>query len=136
MKITSTEVKKIHFVRLNPGDDILLSLREAVSKIGIQTGFIANGLGSVQSYHYHVVADKNLPPAELFPKAEEPRDVVTITGPIIDGRVHAHIVLSDDKKAEGGHLEEGSRVLTFTLVAIMEFEDVSFTNWDAINEQF
>ncbi len=136
MKIISTEVKKIHFVRLNPGDDILLSLREVVKETGIKTGFIANGLGSVQSYHYHVVADTNLPPKEAFPKAEEARDVVTITGAIIDGRVHAHIVLSDDKKAEGGHLEEGTRVLTFSMISIMELEDVSFTGWDAINERF
>lgn len=132
MKIDSTTAGKIHFIRLNQGDDILLSLRKAVEEKNIKTGFIMNGLGSVQSYHYHVVSDCNIPPAESFPKADDPCDVISVTGLVIDGRVHAHIILSDDKKAQGGHLEEGTKVLTFSVIVIMEVEDLAFTNWDGV----
>ncbi|MDC7225998.1 MAG: DNA-binding protein [Spirochaetales bacterium] len=132
MKISSTKAGKLHFIRLNKDDDILLTLRKVVEEKKIKTGFIMNGLGSVQSYHYHVVADCNIPPAESFPKAEEPCDVIAVTGMVIDGRVHAHIILSDSEKAQGGHLEEGTRVLTFTVIVIMEAEELSFTDWDGV----
>lgn len=133
MKTVSTDIKRVVLVRLNPGDDILLSLREAVKQEGIRNGVILNGLGSVSSYHYHVVASTELPPKELFPKADDaPRDIVSYSGMVMDGRVHAHITLSDDQKAEGGHLEEGTRALTFTVIAIADIGDTEVAGWDAI----
>jgi predicted DNA-binding protein with PD1-like motif len=133
MKVESADVKRVHFVRMNPGDDILKCLQLAVEQRAIRTGFIMNGFGSVQRYHYHVVADANLPPKEAYPEGERALDVLTITGAVIDGRVHAHIVLSDDQKAEGGHLEEGTTVLTFTMVGILELDGVSFEDWDSFS---
>ena len=133
MVVQDASIQRVVMVRLNPGDDILLSMREAVAKSSIRTGVILNGLGSAQSYHYHVVADNNLPPKEVFPKGEEPFDIVSITGLIIDGRVHAHITFSEAGKAQGGHLEEGCRVLTFAAIAIADLGDgTSVTGWDTI----
>ena len=133
MTIRTTEIQRVVLVRLNPGDDILLALREAVEQEGIKNGIILNGLGSTSSYHYHVVASTELPPAELFPKADNaPRDIVCYSGMIMDGRVHAHILLSDDQRAEGGHLEEGTRVLTFSVVAIADLGDVDVAGWDRV----
>lgn len=132
MIIKEAMIKRLVLVRLDTGDDILLRLREAVAKSNIHSGFIMNGLGSAQSYHYHVVADTNLPPKEAFPKGEAALDIVGITGMVIDGRVHAHIEFSDDTKVHGGHLEEGARVLTFTVIAIADLGDLSVTDWDHI----
>lgn len=136
MIVQEAKIQRVVMVRLDPGDDILLSLREAVSQSSIHTGVIVSGLGSTQSYHYHVVADKNLPPKELFPKGEEPFDIVSITGLVIDGRVHAHITFSDSAKAQGGHLEEGCRVLTFAAITIADLgAGASVTDWDAIGNR-
>ena len=60
----------------------------------------------------------NLPPAESYPKSEQPLDVVAVGGLIIDGRVHAHIDFSDERNGFGGHLEEGCLALTFIVVAV------------------
>ena len=135
MTIRTTEIQRVVLVRLNPGDDVLLALREAVEQQGIKNGIILNGLGSTSSYHYHVVASTELPPKELFPKADNaPRDIVCYSGMIMDGRVHAHILLSDDQRAEGGHLEEGTRVLTFSVVAIADLGDVDVAGWDRVGK--
>lgn len=135
MTIETAEIKRIVLVRLNPGDDVLLSLREAVKQEGVKNGLIVNGLGSTSSYHYHVVGDTNLPPKELFPRGENaPRDIVCFSGMIMNGRVHAHVLLSDDKRAEGGHLEEGTRVLTFSVIAIADLGDTNVTDWDRVGE--
>lgn len=133
MKTQSVDIKRVLMIRISPGEDILESLRKAVGDAGILNGVILNGLGSTRSHHYHVVASNELPPAEEFPKSDQPRDIVSLSGMIIDGRVHAHICLTDDQRAEGGHLEPGTRALTFSIVAIADFGDsgADFTDWDS-----
>lgn len=117
-------------LRLNPGEDVLLALREAASAEGIRNAVILAGVGSLSTYHYHVVASTNLPPGNVFERGEGPFDIVTVTGMIIDGRVHAHITFSDTRAAYGGHLEEGCTVLTFAVIVLAEAEDVNFAGWD------
>jgi len=133
MTIQSVDVKRMVMIRIDPGDDILEALNEAVKREGIDNGMIVNGLGSSRSHHYHVVASNELPPKEAFPKDEAPRDIVSFSGLIIDGRVHAHICFTDDEKAEGGHLEPGTRALTFAIVAIADLGDADFARWDSID---
>ena len=130
----STDIKRIVMVRINPGEDILEALNAAVTKESIHNGIILNGLGSSRAHHYHVVSSNDLPPEELYPKDEAPRDIVCFSGLIVEGRIHAHITFSDDKKAEGGHLEPGTRALTFAIVSIAEVEDVDFDGWDTIKD--
>jgi predicted DNA-binding protein with PD1-like motif len=128
----STEIKRLVLVRINPGEDILISMRKAVDENDIKTALIIGGLGSLQSFHYHVVTSCDLPPEEGYPKEEGPYDICTMTGLVIDGRVHAHITFSDIEKVQGGHLEEGCRALTFSVVVLAETPDAKLTGWDKI----
>ena len=122
MKITSADIKRLVLVRLNPGDDILLSLREAVQREGLKNALILEGVGSCITHHYHVVSSGDLPPEETFSKAEAPADIVNINGFVINGRVHSHIIFCNDKVAYGGHLEEGVTVLTFAIIVLAEVD--------------
>lgn len=101
-----------------------------MARKNIQHGVILGAIGSVTSYHFHVVASSVVPPAELFPKAEGPYDIADMTGFIFNGRVHCHIIFSDDKIAFGGHLEEGCKVLTFNVVTIAEADEMDLTDFD------
>jgi uncharacterized protein len=130
--IQNANVPRLVTIRLNPGDDVLLSLREAVQKAGIRSGVILNGIGSLTHYHVHVVKTTNLPPGDVFWKGEGPFDILQITGFVIDGRVHAHLTFSNTEMAMGGHMEEGCRVLTFSLITIAETPEASFTDWDKV----
>jgi predicted DNA-binding protein with PD1-like motif len=131
MVVEKTVLKTLYCVRLNPGDDILLCLREAVEKQGIKNAVILSGVGSVTSHHFHVVASLVNPPREKFTKGEKPSDIVNVNGFIINGRVHAHIIHSDKDVAFGGHLELGVKVLTFSAITIAEV-DHNFDKWDSI----
>ena len=128
----STEIKRVVLVRINPGEDILVSIRKAVEENNIKSALVIGGLGSSQSFHYHVVASCDPQPKEEFPKGEGPYDICTMTGLIIDGRVHVHITFSDAEKVQGGHLEEGCRVLTFNVVMLAETPDATLTDWDKV----
>jgi predicted DNA-binding protein with PD1-like motif len=117
-------------VRLDPGEDVLLSLRAAVEEQRIRNAAILSGVGSLDRYHFHVVRTTNMPPGNTFVRGEGPFDILTVTGLVVDGAVHAHITFSNTELAMGGHLEEGCRVLTFAVIVMAEALDVDLTSWD------
>ena len=126
------EIRRLVLVRMKSGEDVLESIRQAVRENNIRTGAILSGVGSVTRYHLHVVKTTNLPPGDVFFGDEGPYDILSITGLVIDGRVHAHITLSDTEQALGGHLEPGCRVLTFAIAVIAETPDIELTGWDQV----
>ena len=119
-------------LRLDPGEDVLLSLRAAVQEQGIRNAAILSGVGSLDRYHVHVVKTTNMPPGNTFVQGEGPFDILTVTGLVVDGEVHAHITFSNTEVAMGGHLEEGSRVLTFAVVVMAEALGADLTGWDEV----
>jgi hypothetical protein len=130
MLTRSANIQRLVVVRLSTGEDVLESIQNAVTENGVRTGAVLSGVGSVSRYRVHVVETVNLPPGDVFFGEEGPYDILCITGLIIDGRVHAHITLSDTQKALGGHLEEGCRILTFGVVLIAEIAETVLTDWD------
>jgi uncharacterized protein len=117
-------------LRLDHGEDILLSLRAAVDEQAIRNAAILSGIGSLDRYHVHVVKTTNMPPGNTFVQGEGPFDILSVTGLVVDGAVHAHITFSNSEMAMGGHLEEGCRVLTFAVVVIVEALGADLTGWD------
>jgi uncharacterized protein len=117
-------------LRLDPGEDVLLSLRAAVVEQGIRNAAILSGVGSLDRYHFHVVRTTNMPPGNTFVRGDGPFDILSVTGLVVNGVVHAHITFSNTEVAIGGHLEEGCRVLTFAVVVMAEALDGDFTGWD------
>ena len=129
MRVERFPFKSSVLVRLNPGDDILVKIREAVKEYDVRNAVILAGVGSVISHHFHVVASTTNPPKEYFSKGDAAADIVNINGMVINGRVHAHITFSNEKVAYGGHLELGCEVLTFSTIVMAEV-DADFDNWD------
>jgi len=133
MVTQTASIRRLVLVRLDPGEDLLLALRQAVAQSGIQHGLVLSGIGSLSRYHVHVVKTTNLPPGDVFFAEDGPFDILVLTGYILDGRVHAHLSVSNTEKAIGGHLEEGCRVLTFAVVTLAETDDsVDLTDWDRV----
>ena len=132
MRTQSAGVQRVILARLDPGEDLLLSLRAAVQESRIQSGMILSGIGSLSRYRAHVVETTALPPGDVFFEGEGPFDILCLTGFILDGRVHAHITFSNTETAMGGHLEEGCRILTFAVVALAETPGVSLAQWDRV----
>ncbi len=125
-------IRRLVLVRFDPGEDILLSLREAVRRNGLTHALILSGVGSLSQYHVHVVKTTNMPPGDVFFQGEGPFDILTLTGAVIAGRVHAHITFSNTEKAMGGHLEEGCRILTFGIATLAEVAESDLTDWDRV----
>jgi uncharacterized protein len=130
MRTQSFDASRFVALRLDPGEDVLLSLRAAVAEQEIRNAAILSGVGSLDRYHFHVVQTTNMPPGNTFVQGEGPFDILAVTGLLVDGQVHAHITFSNTELAMGGHLEEGCRVLTFAVIVMAEALDVDLTGWD------
>jgi predicted DNA-binding protein with PD1-like motif len=114
----TTNFERIEIIKMLPGADLLDGFNQAVQERKIKNAVILTGIGSVTDYCFHVVSDKNLPPAQEYPKASVAMDVVNTQGYIMNGRVHAHILFGDGNSSLGGHLEKGTKALTFYIVTI------------------
>ena len=134
MKTQTSRIGEIMVIRLNSGDDISLSIREAVAQHDLKHALILGAMGSVRSYHVHVVESSDLPPRDIFLKGEVPLDILSLNGVVMDGRVHAHLSLSGIDFSIGGHLEEGCRVHTFCQVWLVTAPDADLTDWDRIGK--
>ena len=119
-------------LRLDPGEDLLAGLQRAADGLGVRDGAFLGGVGSLTSYHVHVVSSTELPPENAFVRGEGPFDILAITGHVLGGRVHAHLTFADAERAMGGHLEPGCRVLTFAIVALAELRGTDLARWDRV----
>jgi predicted DNA-binding protein with PD1-like motif len=132
MRIEEGNPGRLFVVRLEPGDDILEGLNRFVDEKSIKNAAIINGVGSAARYHLHVVETTNLPPGNIYFKADGAFDILSVAGLVMSGRVHAHITLSDDRQTYGGHLETGCEVLTFCIVMIQETPDMDLADLDKL----
>lgn len=118
-----SEIKRVIVIRLKYDTDLLKGLEEAVKREKIKNGVFLSGAGSLTSYHVHSVSNTTFPSTQVYSKATGPYDLLTVTGYVLSGRVHAHITLVDDKKAFGGHLHEGTKVFTFAIITVGLLDD-------------
>lgn len=116
--------ERVMVVRLKNKTDLLSGIEKAVRENNIKNAVILAGIGSVTSYHYHVVGNTGFPPKNIFIENQSaPADIASMNGYIIDGRVHAHAAFANADKSFGGHLEPGTSVFTFAIVTIGVLSD-------------
>jgi predicted DNA-binding protein with PD1-like motif len=120
----SDQFERVVVLRLKYQADLLAGLEKMVKQEKIHNGVILSGIGSLRSYHFHVISNRTFPSKNiLVNNPSAPADLVSMNGYVIDGRVHAHMTLSNADKAFGGHLESGTEVFTFAIVTIGVLND-------------
>lgn len=115
---------RIVVLRFKYEADLLAGMEKVVKEQKIRNAVILAGAGSLKSYHYHLVSNTTFPSKNIYVKdPTAPSDIVSMNGYIIDGRIHAHMTMTDAEKAFGGHLEPGTKVFTFAIVTIGVLKD-------------
>ena len=118
------QFERVVVLRFKYQTDLLAGLEKMVKKEKIHNGVILSGIGSLRSYHFHVISNRAFPTKNILVKnPAAPADLVSMNGYVIDGRVHAHMTLSNADKAFGGHLEAGTEVFTYAVVTIGVLSD-------------
>ncbi len=120
----SAELERVVILRLKFDTDLLAGIEAEVKRQGIKNAVIFSAIGSVRGYHVHSVVNRDFPSRDVFVKdVQGPADIQAMNGYVIDGRVHAHIVLSNPDFSFGGHLEPGTPVFTFAVVTLGVLKD-------------
>lgn len=114
----NSKFQRIVITRFKYQTDILEGLKETVEKEDITNAVILSGIGSVYMYHVHSVDNATFPAENVYLQKEEPMDILSVNGYVFNGRVHAHISLSNEDYAIGGHLESGTKVFTFCIITL------------------
>ena len=116
-------IKRVVLVRFKYNTDLLEGLGQAVKNEKIKNAVILSGVGSVTSYHVHAVSNTTLPAKLAYTQRAGAMDLIAVNGYVLGGRIHAHITMTDDNKAFGGHLHEGTRVFTFAIITLGILDD-------------
>lgn len=120
----SGDFERVVVFRFKHQTDLLAGIEELVAKEEIENAVILSGIGSVRNWHVHSVSNREFPSENVYIKDENsPADLISVNGYVIDGRLHAHLTLTEGDKAFGGHLESGTNVFTFAVITLGVFED-------------
>jgi uncharacterized protein len=130
----SGHFERVVVLRLKYKTDLLAGLQKMVKQENIRNGVILSAIGSVRGYQVHQVSNRTLPSQDTFVKnPTEPADLVSMSGYVIEGKLHPHLTLATPDKVIAGHLEPGTEVFTFAIVTIGVMNDVDFRHLDDKN---
>jgi len=119
-----TQLRRVVVLRFKYDTDLLAGLEKMVAQEKIRNGVILSAFGSVRGYQIHQVSNRTFPSKDMFTKdPTAPADIIGMGGSILNGRIHAHITLSNPQGAFGGHLEPGTVVFTFASITIGVLDD-------------
>jgi hypothetical protein len=107
MEHASLNVEKVHILRVDPGEDVLVQVRRFLAGSGLRQGVVLGGYGTLAAYHIHWVAHNRIPTKNWFGQGEGGIEILGMNGLVVDGKAHIHVTLSTTVGAFGGHLEEG-----------------------------
>jgi predicted DNA-binding protein with PD1-like motif len=124
VSVIESHIDRIVILRFKFGTDLLAGLKSTIQKQGIRNAVILNGFGSVRNYQVHQVSNRNLPSKDLYVKnPTAPADIISMSGMVMNGRVHAHMTMANADKAFGGHLEPDTNVFTFAVITLGVLDD-------------
>ena len=112
----------IYAIRLQPNQDLKVSLEDFARENQIKAGVVLSCVGSLNCATLRM-ADENI--IKTFTKKYE---IVSLVGTFSADGCHLHISLSDkDGNVIGGHLKEGCTIYTTAEVVIGEIKNLIFS---------
>jgi predicted DNA-binding protein with PD1-like motif len=112
-------------INLERGDLLLESIRDALGSYDVRDAVITSAIGSLSRVVLHRVTGLQPEPVDEFVTLENPMELASLQGIVVDGHPHFHMVVSDLEKTYTGHLEEGTTVLYLVEISLLELKDVN-----------
>lgn len=129
-----TQVQEVYRILLDRDALLLESIVDVIKEKNIQDGEVLVTAGSVQECTYHYVTSTAAKAKNGYKTVKGPIEILNAGGIIAAGEPHIHITLSSlGKKAFGGHLEKGCRVLYLGEVTILKYSGPALIRKDNEN---
>jgi predicted DNA-binding protein with PD1-like motif len=124
MDFASISVKRIHVLRIDPGEDVLESIESFLQKASVRQAVVLGGYGTLAAYHIHWVTHNRIPTENRFSRGEGGIEILSMNGLVVEGKPHIHVGLATPDGAFGGHLEPGCIAYVLCEVFLAEVEGV------------
>ena len=127
MESAAMNAGKIHILRVDPGEDVLQSIKKCVGDSGIRQAVILGGYGTLAAHHLHWVKHNRIPTDNAFARGEGGIEILSMNGLVVDGEPHVHVTLSTQEGAYGGHMEEGCIAYVLCEIFLAEVEGAAMS---------
>ena len=127
MDYASMPVRKIHILRIDPGEDVLKAVKRFVQEANLRQAVVLGGYGTLAAYHLHWVTHNRIPTENRFGRGEGGIEILSMNGLVVEGEPHIHVALSMPNGAFGGHLEPGCTAYVLCEVFFAEVEGVTLS---------
>jgi len=128
MQSGSFDIKKIHILRVDPGEDVLRCVEDFLSEKGISQAVVIGGYGTLAAFHLHWVKNNRLPAENRFAQGEAGIEILSMNGLVVGGQPHIHVTLSTQVGAFGGHLEPGCTAYVLCEIFFAEVQGTSLSH--------
>ncbi|MDD9338247.1 MAG: DNA-binding protein [Providencia heimbachae] len=109
-------------VRLSPGEDVILTLRQQIKQNNLQAAFIAGCVGSLTDVALRFAGQ------ESTHSTTGKFEIVSLIGTLDAKGEHLHLAVSDENgHMSGGHMMPGCTVRTTLELVIGELENNTFS---------
>ena len=127
MEFATMNLSRIHILRVDPGEDVLESIKRFLQDAGVRQAVVLGGYGTLAAYHLHWVTHNRLPSETAFGRGYGGIEILAMNGLVVDGQPHIHVALSTPDGAFGGHLEPGCIAYVLCEVFFAEVEGAALS---------
>lgn len=106
-------------VTLTRGEDLHDGILSACRVHGMRDAAIVSAVATLSPVVLHEVTTEGFPIGEYVRTLPGPWELAALSGLVVDGEVHAHLVVSNAETTTGGHLHAGTIVLYLAEVVLL-----------------
>lgn len=118
-------------VRLDTGDRVLESIREACEEHAVDTGAVVSAIGTLRNLNINYLHTADLEQEQTDRNTDLELggcwEVSGVQGLIADGDPHLHVTAHDGERTVAGHLEEGNEVNALFEILIRNLDGPQLT---------
>ena len=109
-------------LNLAPGDLLRESIEAAAREHDIRAGAVLCGIAALRVASLHHIKHVGFPPEDVLYKIEQPMEITSLQGVIVDHQAHCHMQCMSGKTGPiGGHLEMGSEVAYLAEIILIKY---------------
>jgi len=123
---TAGSIKEIHIIQLARHELFLESIVSAIEELHLSHAVVLSAVGSLRKLIYHqptAVLDSII--QETTYTIEEPMEILSLSGTVMNGAPHFHIVASGKDRLYGGHVKMGTEVLSIAEITVATIEGLN-----------
>jgi predicted DNA-binding protein with PD1-like motif len=122
MESATMNVSRVHILRIDPGEDVLSSVKDFLEKTSVRQAIVLGGYGTLAADRLHWVTHNRIPSENVIARSEGGIEILGMSGLVVDGEPHIHVTLSTQQGAYGGHMEEGCTAYVMCEIFLAEIE--------------